>query len=92
MKSTENGIGQNAGFLGILEGSRKMNYAEKMEIESRLKTSFAEWMIGHGNILHDRTRSNAYTCVRIVEVLWQIQKWRIFEVDGMVCRIERISE
>lgn len=57
-----------------------------------MKTSLAEWMIGHGNILHDRTRSNAYTCVRIVEVLWQIQKWRIFEVDSMVCRIERISE
>lgn len=67
-----------------------MNLAEKMERENRLKTNLSRWMEQHGTILYDRSRSNEYVGVRILEVLWRNEKWRITEVDGMVCRIERI--
>ena len=62
-----------------------MNYAEKMERENRLKTNLAGWMLRHGKILSDRSRSNEYVGVRMAEVLWRGIKW----VDGMVCRIEK---
>ena len=67
-----------------------INYAEKMEQEARLKGNLAEWMEKHGNVLSDRQRSNAYTGVRILEVRWREAEWRIVEVDGMTCQIERI--
>lgn len=67
-----------------------MNIADKMERENRLKTNLFRWMEQHGTVLHDRSRSNAYVGVRILEVLWRNEKWRITEVDGMTCRIERI--
>lgn len=35
-----------------------MNYADKMEQENRLKTNLAEWMLRHGEVLSDRSRSN----------------------------------
>ena len=44
----------------------------------------------HGNVLSDRQRSNAYTGVRILEVRWRGSDWRIIEVDGMTCQIERM--
>lgn len=66
-----------------------MNYAEKMERQNRLKTNLADWMLRYGEILSDRSRSNEYVGVRIAEVLWRGTKWRITEVDGMVCRIEK---
>ena len=44
-----------------------MNYAEKMERESRLMGRIADWMEAHGRALSDRQRSNAYTGVRIRE-------------------------
>lgn len=66
-----------------------MNYAEKMERENRLKTNLAGWMLRHGEILSDRSRSNEYVGVRMAEVLWRGIKWEITEVDGMVCRIEK---
>ena len=45
-----------------------MNYAEKMERESRLMGRIADWMEEHGRVLSDRQRSNAYTGVRIREI------------------------
>ena len=42
-----------------------MNYAEKMERESRLMGRLADWMEAHGTVLSDRQRSNAYSGVRI---------------------------
>jgi hypothetical protein len=67
-----------------------INYADKMEQEARLKGNLAEWMEKHGNVLSDRQRSNAYTGVRILEVRWRGSDWRIVEVDGMTCQIERM--
>ena len=68
-----------------------MNYADKMEMESRLMGRLADWMEKHGEVISDRQRSNAYTGVRILEVRWRRQKYCITEVDGMTCRIEKES-
>ena len=67
-----------------------MNIADKMESEARLMSNLADWMEKHGDVLSDRQRSNAYTGVRILEVRWRGSDWRIVEVDGMTCQIERI--
>lgn len=67
-----------------------MNIAEKMERENRLKTNLSRWMEQHGTVLFDRSQRNAYVDLRIVEVLWRNVTWRLTEVDGMTCRIERI--
>ena len=40
-----------------------MNYADKVERESRLMGNIADWMESHGRVLSDRQRSNAYTGV-----------------------------
>ncbi len=65
-----------------------MNYAEKMEREERLKTNLEEWMLRHGEVLSERSRSNEYVGLWMAEVLWRGNEWRITAVDGMVCRIE----
>ena len=65
-----------------------MNYAEKMEMESRLMSRIADWMETHGEVLSDRQRSNAYTGVRIREIEWRSWTYRIVDVDGMTCQIE----
>ena len=67
-----------------------MNIADKMEREARLMSNLADWMEKHGTVLFDQQRSNAYTGVRILEVRWRGSNWRIVEVDGMTCQIERI--
>lgn len=66
-----------------------MNIADKMELESRLMGSLAEWMMAHGTVKSDRERSSGYTGVRIVEVCWRGQDYSIIWVDGMACRIEK---
>ena len=67
-----------------------MNIAEKMERESRLMGRIADWMESHGEVLYDRQRSNAYTGVRIREITWRGHTYRIVDVDGMTCQIERL--
>ena len=67
-----------------------MNYAEKMERESKLMSNIADWMETHGEVLFDRQQSNAYTGVRIREIRWRGRTYRIVDVDGMTCRIERL--
>ena len=67
-----------------------MNYADKMEQEGRLKSNIADWMEQHGEVLSDRQRSNAYTGVRIREIRWRGHTYRIVDVDGMTCQIERL--
>ena len=57
-----------------------MNYADKMEQEARLMGRLA---------IYDRQQSNAYTGVRIREIAWRGRTYRIIDVDGMTCRIER---
>lgn len=56
----------------------------------KLLENLANWMETHGTILSDRERSNYYTGVRIVEVSWQGKNYRIIQVDGMTCRIEKM--
>ena len=65
-----------------------MNIADKMERESRLRGNLAEWMMAHGTVKSDRSRSNEYVGVRIMEVCWHGQDYCITWVDGMACRIE----
>ena len=67
-----------------------MNIADKMEMESRLMGNIAHWMENHGEVLSDRQRSNAYTGVRIREIAWRGHTYRIVDVDGMACRIEKL--
>ena len=67
-----------------------MNIAEKMERESRLMGNIADWMEKYGEVLSDRQRSNAYTGVRIREIRWRGHSYRIVDVDGMTCRIEKL--
>ena len=67
-----------------------MNIAEKMAIESRLRGRIADWMQQHGEVLFDRQQSNAYTGVRIREIRWRGHTFRIIDVDGMTCQIERL--
>ena len=67
-----------------------MNIADKMERESRLMGNIASWMQEHGEVLSDRQRSNAYTGIGIREIRWRGHTFRIVDVDGMTCRIEKI--
>ena len=67
-----------------------MNIADKMEMESRLMGNIAGWMEKHGEVLSDRQRSNAYTGIRIREIAWRGHTYRIVNVDGMTCRIEKL--
>ena len=66
-----------------------MNIADKMERESRLMGNIASWMQAHGEVLSDRQQSNAYTGIRIREVLWRGNRYEVVDVDGMTCRIGR---
>lgn len=66
-----------------------MNLVEKMERENRLKTNLAEWMILHGTVISDRSKTNAYATIEIIEVEWRGIMWTIYNVDGAACRIER---
>ena len=50
----------------------------------------ADWMEKHGRVLFDQQRSNAYTGVRIREIAWRGSTYRITDVDGMTCQIEKI--
>lgn len=67
-----------------------MNIAKKMERESRLMSRLADWMEKHGRVLFDKQRSNAYTGVRIRAIAWRGNTYRITDVDGMTCLIEKI--
>ena len=67
-----------------------MNIADKMERESKLMENLADWMEKHGTVISDRQQSNAYTGVRIREISWRGRTYRIIDVDGMTCRIERL--
>ena len=68
-----------------------MDYAERMYRKSHLMGNLADWMISHGTVLSDRSQSNEYVGIRIVEVLWRGQKWEIIEVDGETCRIDKYN-
>ena len=65
--------------------SRKKGGGDRRNRGGRL----ASWMEQHGQILYDRQQSNAYTGVRIREIAWRGRTYRIIDVDGMTCRIER---
>ena len=67
-----------------------MNIADKMERKSRLMGRIADWIEAHGTVLSDRQRSNAYTGARIREIAWRGNTYRIVDVDGMTCQIERL--
>ena len=67
-----------------------MNLADKMGMEARLKGNLADWMETHGKVLSDRRSSNAYAGFRVREIAWRGDTYRLTEVDGMTCQIERI--
>ena len=53
-------------------------------------SNLADWMETHGRVLSNRQRSNTYTGVRIREIEWRGRTYRIVDVDGMTCQIERL--
>ncbi len=68
-----------------------MNFAEKMEIEASLLSNLASWMGARGEVIFDKSQSNAYTCVRVREIKWKESLYRIVDVDGMTCEIKKID-
>ena len=68
-----------------------MNFAEKMEIETRLLSNLASWMEVRGEVIFDKSQSNAYTGVRIREIRWKESLYRIVDVDGITCEIKKID-
>ena len=55
-----------------------MNLASKMLLENQLKTNLTYWMLGHGTIL------------RFLKIVWKDCLWKIMQVDGMTCLIEKV--
>lgn len=68
-----------------------MNFAEKMEIETRLLSNLVSWMEVRGEVIFDKSQSNAYTSVRIREIRWKESLYRIVDVDGITCEIKKID-
>ena len=64
-----------------------MNLVEKMERENRLKTNLAEWMILHGTVISDSSKTNAYATIESIEGEWQGIMGTIYNVYGATCRI-----
>ena len=60
-----------------------MNFAEKMEIETRLLSNLASWMEVRGEVIFDKSQSNAYTGVRIREIRWKESLYRIVDVYNL---------
>ena len=60
-----------------------------MMYHTKLLDNIAIWMISHGSINNHISRSNAYTGVEIYELTWRGIEFRIVQVDGMTCVIER---
>ncbi len=68
-----------------------MDYADKMEQKARLKGRIADWMEEHGEVLYKLEQSNEYNGVLIREIAWRGNVYRIVDVDGMTCQIERLK-
>ncbi len=68
-----------------------MNYAEKMAMEAKLLSNLASWMEVRGEVIHDRSQSNAYTGIRVREIRWKESLYRIVDVDGMTCELKKIG-
>lgn len=68
-----------------------MNIMEKIEIESTLKAKLASWMVQHGKVLECRTGKNEYVEMTWIQVNWKGNIYNIIDVDGMVCRIEKVD-
>jgi len=66
-----------------------MNWNEKANAKQRLMENLAAYMIQKGTIKSDRSRSNAYAYMRIVELSFRGESFTITQVDGMTCRIEK---
>ena len=60
-----------------------------MMYHTKLLDNIAIWMISHGSINNHISRSNEYTGVEIYELTWRGIEFRIVQVDGMTCVIER---
>ena len=66
-----------------------MNVVEKMHREDRLRSNIASWMAAHGRVLSDRQSSNFYAGIRVREIEWRGSTYRVVDVDGLTCLIER---
>lgn len=56
---------------------------------TNLLENIASWMISHGSVNNHFSRSNEYTGVEIYELTWRNIDFRIVQVDGMTCVIEK---
>ena len=62
---------------------------EKMEREARLLANLVNWMVSHGEVIREQTRSSAYAGVRVRSLRWHGRVYTAVEVDGMVCELKR---
>ena len=68
-----------------------MNWNDRMNAKQRLMDNLAKHMLRKGTIRSDRSRSNYYASMRIVELSWRGYDFTITQVDGMTCLIQKAS-
>lgn len=68
-----------------------MNVMKKMEIAATLRARLADWIIQHGRVLEQQVNSNEYTGVMWTQVAWRNCIYEILDVDGAVCRIDKVD-
>lgn len=68
-----------------------MNVMERMEVKDALRAKLADWIIQHGRVLEQRTNSNEYVGVMWTQVVWRNCIYEILDVDGAVCRIDKVD-
>ena len=73
-----------------IEGGTQMNWNERQEIKQRLMTKIANRMIQNGRINSDETHNSPMACAREVKLTWMGVPFEIIEVDGLVCRIDKV--
>ena len=67
-----------------------INAAEKMKAEFRLMTNITCWMLEHGKVLRDVSKTNPYVSMRNLRIAWRGYEYSIMIVDGEACKIEKV--
>ena len=68
-----------------------MNVMERMEVKDALRAKLADWIMQHGRVLEQRANSNDYVGIIWTQVAWRNCIYEILDVDGAVCRIDKVD-
>ncbi len=68
-----------------------MNVMERMEVKDALRAKLADWIMQHGRVLEQRANSNEYVGIIWTQVAWRNCIYEILDVDGAVCRIDKVD-